>query len=97
MKIGPSFSSKLEAAGLLGLPFSWGEDGDIQFDESMTQEQRDAVTAVFDAHDPSAPAPPAPLSPTEQRLNDLTVLAVGDPGNAQAKSDATARLVALLP
>ncbi|MFZ5565974.1 MAG: hypothetical protein ACOY95_03125 [Pseudomonadota bacterium] len=60
--IGPSFESELQAAGLIGLPFSWGPDGVLQFDESMTQQQRDAVMAVLVAHNPSNPAPPTERS-----------------------------------
>lgn len=61
--IGPSFASELESAALLGLPFSWSEDGSISFGSSMvdgvivyqmTQSQMDAVMAVYAAHDPDA-------------------------------------------
>lgn len=50
--IGPSFADELRAAGLLGLPFSWGTDGTFEFSETMTSEQRAAVLAVREAHDP---------------------------------------------
>jgi len=50
--IGPGFAEELQAAGLLGLPFSWGSDGDIQFGSTMTIAQIDAVNAVYAAHDP---------------------------------------------
>ena len=59
--IGPSFSDELRTANLIGLPFSWGTDGIIQFDPRMTQAQRDAVLAVYAAHDPTKPAPPDPF------------------------------------
>lgn len=52
--IGPTFPVELQAAGLLALPFSWGSDGQIVFDESVTKAQRDAVLAVYAAHDPLA-------------------------------------------
>lgn len=52
-RIGPSFDDEIRAAGLAALPFSWGNDGDIQFGASMTQEQRAAVQAVYAAHDPN--------------------------------------------
>ena len=55
--IGPHFIAELQAAGLVGLPFTWGEDGAIQFDPRMTQPQRDAVLAVYAAHNPATPAP----------------------------------------
>lgn len=48
--IGPSFAQELRAAGLSGLPFSWGSDGSIEFGERMTEEQRQAVQAVYDTH-----------------------------------------------
>lgn len=57
--IGLSFPSELQAAGLLGLPFSWNENGEVLFADSMTEEQRAAVMAVVLAHDPTAPAPVA--------------------------------------
>lgn len=52
--IGKSFYSELVAAGLDGLPFSWGEDGSFEFSDSMTDEQIAAVNAVYAAHDPTA-------------------------------------------
>lgn len=51
--IGPTFATELTAADLNGLPFSWGSDGDIQFDQRMTSEQIVAVNAVYAAHDPN--------------------------------------------
>lgn len=49
------FTTELEAAGLLGLPFSWGEDGTFQFDTiRMTPEQIAAVQAVYAAHNPDS-------------------------------------------
>lgn len=50
--IGPSFAKELRAAGLLGLPVVWGADGEISFGPGMSQMQRDAVMAVYAAHDP---------------------------------------------
>jgi hypothetical protein len=64
--IGPSFGMELEAAGLLGLPFSWGEDGLFGL-ENCTQSEQDAVNAVLAAHDPTVipegyvPPPPPPV------------------------------------
>lgn len=52
--IGPTFADELKAAGLLGLPFSWGADGTIEFRADMPQVQRDAVLAVYAAHNPAA-------------------------------------------
>jgi len=34
------------AAGLAGLPFTWGSDGSISFGESITQDQRNSINAV---------------------------------------------------
>lgn len=56
MKIGPTFYAELQAAGLAGLPFSWGEDG-LFFAASITPEQRAAIEAVLAAHDPAVTAP----------------------------------------
>ena len=52
--IGPTFAAELDAARLTGLPFSWGDDGVIQFGPSMTKDQKDAVSVVYEAHDPFA-------------------------------------------
>lgn len=51
--IGKSFSAELEAAGLLGLPFSWANTGEFEFHEGMLQEHIDAVLAVYAAHIPT--------------------------------------------
>lgn len=49
-KLGKTFAAELSAAGLLGLPFSWGEDGALSFGETLTEAQRSAIQAVYDAH-----------------------------------------------
>jgi hypothetical protein len=54
--IGTSFPAELQAAGLLGLPFSWGADGSFQFDAKMTATQIAAVQAVYAKHNPNTPA-----------------------------------------
>jgi len=65
-RIGPSFVSELEAAGLIGLPFSWQPDGVIIYGEDLTVEQRAILDAVVAAHDPTAPAPvPVPEAVTK--------------------------------
>lgn len=51
-KIGPSFGDEVIAAGLGGLPFSWGDDGDIQGIENLTPAQLKKLTKVVDEHDP---------------------------------------------
>jgi hypothetical protein len=52
--IGEHFAQEIEAAGLTGLPFSWGDDGKIEFGDSLTQAQVDSIVALYDAHDPHA-------------------------------------------
>ncbi|MDR9839469.1 hypothetical protein [Herbaspirillum huttiense] len=59
-RIGTTFTAELESAGLLGLPFAWGEDGAFQFDERMTPEQIAQVKAVYTAHDPGTPESKSP-------------------------------------
>ncbi len=49
-KIGSSIAAELAAAGLEGLPFSWGHNGVVTFGDSVTEQQRSAIQAVFDAH-----------------------------------------------
>lgn len=56
---GPSFERELEAAGLLGLPFVWYEDGTVTYGDGLSDEQKAALDAVVAAHDPSAPIVPS--------------------------------------
>lgn len=56
--IGPTFEAEIHAAGLAGLAFAWGPDGVVGLD-ALTPEQRAAVQAVVNAHDPTATPPPA--------------------------------------
>jgi hypothetical protein len=55
--IGPNFQNELKAAGLLGLPFAWGDDGAINFGAAITPTQQAAIEAVYAAHDPTKPDP----------------------------------------
>jgi hypothetical protein len=57
--IGPNFVNELKAAGVLGLPFAWGEDGAIQYGAAITPVQQAAIEAVYAAHDPTKPDPVA--------------------------------------
>nr|QIG67160.1 hypothetical protein EVB34_055 [Rhizobium phage RHph_TM26] len=50
-KIGPTFGAEVIEAGLGGLPISWGEDGDVSFDD-LTPAQKSKLTQVINAHDP---------------------------------------------
>lgn len=52
--IGPTFGDEVIAAGLGGLPFSWGSDGDIQGVENLTAEQVNKLETVVDDHDAEA-------------------------------------------
>ncbi len=56
--IGITFPGELKAAGLLGLPFSWSESGQVLFGVGMTEAQKAAVLAVVAAHDSSIQLPP---------------------------------------
>ena len=49
---GPTFGQEVIAAGLGGLPFTWGDDGDISGRENLTQQQNAALNAVIAAHQP---------------------------------------------
>lgn len=71
--IGPAFIEELAAADLIGLPFCWGDDGSVQYDERMTAEQRAAVAAVIAAHDPQKPATPKPAE-----LRRAALLSIAD-------------------
>ncbi|MGN3704456.1 hypothetical protein [Achromobacter xylosoxidans] len=68
MKIGPSFLSEIEAAGLAGKPFTWSQEG-VDFGDAMnldgtlspntalSQADRAAIEAIVAAHNPNDPAP----------------------------------------
>lgn len=84
--IGPTFTDELKVAGLLGLPFSWGADGALNFGEAMTPKQIAAVQAVYDAHDPARqPIPPKTLTD-----GDLASVLVAKGLITQAEVDAAA-------
>ena len=79
-RIGAAFGDELRAAGLAGLPFSWGDDGTFTFDERMTKSQIAAVQVVFDAHDPNTPAPKSTLTialENARTVEDLKVILIG--------------------
>lgn len=48
-----SIEKRLQAAGLLGLPFSWGGDGAVQFGANISPANKAAVQAVFDGYTPA--------------------------------------------
>jgi hypothetical protein len=53
--IGPNFANEIAAAGLAGLPFSWGPDGVSTDDPRLTEAQKTAIAGVVAAHDPAVP------------------------------------------
>lgn len=59
--IGPAFADEIRAAGLDGLPFTWGADGSLAFDPSLTPDQITAIRAAVAAHNPAAPRQDAAL------------------------------------
>ena len=73
---GKTFASELEAAGVSGLPFTWGES-DIEYSDRITRAQRTDIEAVIAAHDPNAiPAPTQRelLRATLQSANSVVAL-----------------------
>lgn len=58
-RLGSTFGDEIHEAGLAGLPFAWGADGDIHGRENLTDEQNATLDAVIAAHDPDAPDPNA--------------------------------------
>ena len=62
-RIGPTFGSELTAAGVAD-GVAWSEDGEVWFNDDVTQAQREAVQAVLAAHDPSKPFIEVPQSVT---------------------------------
>lgn len=57
-KIGQHFAQEVEAAGLAGRPFSWGDDGLFEFGPAMTPAEVASVQALYSAHDPDAVVSP---------------------------------------
>lgn len=55
--IGPTFALEIAAAGLTGLPFSWGADGVNVDDPRLTDGNKSAIAAVVSAHNPATPNP----------------------------------------
>lgn len=53
MIIGPSFPDELEATGLIGLPFTWSEDGSFNFAPGFDAGKRSAILALASTHDPT--------------------------------------------
>lgn len=75
--IGPNFANELAAAGLGGLPLSWSADGTILYGDAVTPGQREAVAAIYAAHDPAKPDPMA--AATQLLAAGLTVTSAGTP------------------
>jgi hypothetical protein len=71
--IGPSFDGELRAAGLAGLAFSWGDDGELSL-AGLSASQRDGVLAVYAAHDPTV----APVQPIDETRRLTLQAAIND-------------------
>ncbi len=54
---GPTFADELDAAGLAGIPISWGDSGEIFGRDRLTADQAAALDAVVAAHDPALNTP----------------------------------------
>ena len=84
--LGPTFEKELSAAGLHGLPFSWGADGVIVGRDDLTEEQNAALDAVIAAHDPEAsPTAPVPdIISDRQFFQQLAILGLINEAEALA-------------
>lgn len=51
--ISQTFVTEINNAGLAGLPFSWGADGEFEFSSEITQQQKDDILAIYAAHNPN--------------------------------------------
>ena len=80
MKIGPTFSDELAAAGLAGLPIVWDtQAGTIDTsDPRLDAKQIAAAAAVLKAHDATAVPDPEP-DPTVPRALLAWVVTCSDP------------------
>ena len=59
--LGPTFGDEVIAAGLGGLPFSWGATSDDIFGrENLTSEQNATLDGVIEVHDPTKQIVPKP-------------------------------------
>lgn len=67
--LGPTFGDEVIAAGLGGLPFSWGETSDDMITDQLTPEQMATLQTVIDAHDASKQRTPQP-TPEQVLLYD---------------------------
>ena len=93
-KIGPSFASELQAAGLQQL-VAWTEDGDVFFGDLLSAQARSAVLALLSKHDPEAPAPasvPAAVSRYQGR-EAMRLTPYGEPGTGVSVFDAAVALL----
>ena len=81
--IGPNFSNELEKAGLIGLPFTWGDDGTIEGKDNLTSEQQTKLQVVIDAHDSSKANPKDEINRLES-LETPTRIADATLGDADA-------------
>ena len=52
-----TFTEEVRAAGLIGRPFCWGEDGLISGRENLSVEENATLDALLAAHDPNKPQP----------------------------------------
>lgn len=66
--LGPTFAIEISAANLSGVPFWWDADFNVHFNDDVSQEQRDAVLAVIDAHDPTKRVVPASVTRYQARV-----------------------------
>lgn len=71
-----NLEQRLKAAGLLGLPFSWSSEGELEFSDDMTSEQISAINAVFVAHKAAPVVSSVPQSVTMRQAR-LALLAAG--------------------
>jgi hypothetical protein len=62
-KIGPTWQQECVAAGIDGDGWGWNiMDGTFTFNDTVSQETRDAIAAVYAAHDPTQQTDP-PTTP----------------------------------
>lgn len=61
-RLGPMFGQELTAAGLVNVPLSWTQDGEIFGRENLTPEQNATLDAVIAAHDPTKTIVPTIIS-----------------------------------
>jgi hypothetical protein len=85
--LGPSFIDEVQAAGLGGLPFTWGATDDTINVERLTEAQKQLLATVVAAHASDASEPQTVLSQdlmAQFTVDDIAAIQTAITSNTQA-------------